>query len=107
MRRLYESVLILSTQLSEEQVRGCFGEIEEILKKHDAKLVKKTDWGRKSLGFRIKKQSDGWYFVAEFEASPSKVADIRYAFRLADFLLFSSIFVKPKQKSEPVQKAAA
>ena len=99
--RLYEAVVILNAHSSEEQLRGCAAKIGEVLTKHEAKLVKKTDWGRRPLGFPIQKQSDGFFLVLEFEANPNKVAEIQHAFRLADFILYSTIFVKAKAKAAP------
>ena len=98
--RLYESVVILNPHVTEEQVRGCVAKLEEIFKKYDAKLVNKVEWGRKSLGFRIKKQDEGFYLLVEFESDPSKVSEIQYAFRLADFILYSSVFVKGKSAQQ-------
>lgn len=98
--RLYESVVILNPHVTEEQVRGCVAKLEEIFKKYDAKLVSKVEWGRKPLGFRIQKQSEGFYLLIEFEGNPARMSEIQYAFRLADFILYSSIFVKQKSKEQ-------
>lgn len=103
--RLYEGVVVLNAHVSEEQVRGCMTKVEEMLKKYEATLVKKTDWGRRPLGFRIKKENEGFFLVVEFRANPAKIAEIQYAFRLADFILHSSIFVK--EKTETQQKISA
>ncbi|MBI4972037.1 MAG: 30S ribosomal protein S6 [Candidatus Omnitrophica bacterium] len=105
--RLYESVVILNPHSTEEQVRGCVAKLEEIFKKYDAKLVNKVDWGRKPLGFHIQKQAEGFYMLVEFEADPAKLSEIQYAFRLADFILYSSIFVKGKSHAVPQQKISA
>ncbi len=104
--RAYESVVILNPHVTEEQVRGCLAKLEEILKKFDARLVNKVEWGRKPLGYRIKKQDEGFYLLVEFEANPAKITELQYAFRLADFILFSSIFVKGKSAA-PQQKIPA
>ncbi|MBI4397968.1 MAG: 30S ribosomal protein S6 [Candidatus Omnitrophica bacterium] len=103
MRR-YESVVILNPHVTDEQTRGCLAKLEEILKKSDAKLVSKVEWGRKPTGFRIKKQGEGYYLLVEFEADPAKISEIQYAFRLADFILFSSIFVKKNNAVLPEQQ---
>ena len=105
--RLYESVVILNPHNTEEQMRGCVAKLEEIFKKYDAKLVNRVDWGRRPLGFHIQKLSEGFYMLVEFEANPAKLAEIQNAFRLADFILYSSTFVKGKSTAVPQQKISA
>jgi len=98
--RFYESIVILTPHITEEQLRGCVAKLDEIFKKYDAKLVNKVEWGRKPLGFHIQKQNEGFYLLIEFEANPAKIAEIQYAFRLADFILYSSIFVKEASSAQ-------
>ena len=102
--RLYEAVVILNAHSSEEQLRGCAAKIEDVLAKHEAKLVKKTEWGRRPLGFRIQKQSDGFFLVVEFQGNPARVAEIQHAFRLADFILYSTVFVKEEAKAQEIRE---
>lgn len=104
--RLYESVVIVNPHMSDEQARGCMAKIGDILTKHSAKLVHKVEWGRRPLGFRINKQNEGVFWLLDIEADPSRIGEIHSAFRLADFILFSSIFVKEKT-GLPAQKTAA
>ncbi len=94
--RVYESVVILNPHNTEEQVRGCVAKLEEILKKFNSKIVNKVEWGRKPLGFQVAKLSEGYFLLIEFESDPSAIKDIQYSFRLADFILYSTIFVKSK-----------
>ena len=103
--RAYESVVILNPHNTEEQVRGCVAKLEEILKKFNAKLVNKVEWGRKPLGFAVQKNNEGYFLLIEFEADPAKMTEIQYSFRLADFILYSTTFVKGKDVKQ--QKISA
>ncbi len=94
--RAYESILILESNLNEEQVSENFKKIEAILTKYEAKFEKKIDLGKRALGFMMDKKTDGLFFRCEFSAAPEKVKDLHFAFKLADYILHFTIFTKNK-----------
>ena len=92
--RLYEAVIIIHPHSSDEQLKGYLAKINEIFAKYEARIVQKTEWGKRPLGFHKRKQTEGYYFLIDFESNTNKITEIQYAFRLSDFILFSTILAK-------------
>ena len=60
--RKFESIFILKSDVTEEQVENVLKEIKKFV---NAKKVEK--WGKRKLAYPIKKQTEGYYVLYEFE----------------------------------------
>lgn len=69
--RAYELVLVTKSSLSDTVRKKLVSGIKSLLK--DLKITKENEIGQKSLAYRIKRESDGFYlnFVLEGESIPS------------------------------------
>jgi len=65
MRR-YESVFIVSPALSQEDRQPLFDKLTKIISDGEGLLVKLDEWGLKSLAYVVKKQTRGYYVLADF-----------------------------------------
>ncbi len=70
MQRQYETVLILTPLLTDEQVKETVKRFKELLEKEGAELIHQENWGLKKLAYPIDKKSTGFYHLFEFKASP-------------------------------------
>lgn len=76
----YETLLIANPEIQKEAVEELVKKSSATLKKYGANLTKTTEWGRRRLAFEIKKQTDGYYMVIEFDGRTESVK------RFQDFL---------------------
>jgi len=77
----YETVFILTPVLSEEQAKEAAGKFKAFLKNAGAEIVHEESWGLRKLAYPIQKKSTGFYFLIEFKAEGSVVADLEVAFK--------------------------
>ena len=92
---LYESVFIFSGQLSPKVAEDKFNEILEHIKKSGGKILKKENWGLRSLAYKIKKNSKGYYFMINSDSESKTFSDFNQKIRQDDdFLRFLSIKIK-------------
>lgn len=71
----YETVFILTPVLSEDQAKEAVQKFEAEIKNFGGKVKHSESWGLRKMAYPIQKKSTGFYFLVEFEAEGSVVAD--------------------------------
>lgn len=71
----YETVFILTPVLSEDQAKEAVQKFEGDIKGMGAKIKHSENWGLRKMAYPIQKKSTGFYFLMEFEAAGSVIAD--------------------------------
>jgi small subunit ribosomal protein S6 len=64
--RNYQLVLVLRPTLSESERKKVLGSVKDWLK--EVKVTKEEEWGQKSLAYKIKRETAGFYVSYELEA---------------------------------------
>ena len=108
----YETVFIVTPVLSEEQMKETVEKYTNFLKEHGAEIVYTNNWGMRKLAYPIKKKTTGFYYLIEFNAEGSLIADLEVAYkrdeRLLRFLTVSldKYAVAYNEKKRNAKKAA-
>jgi small subunit ribosomal protein S6 len=77
----YESVIILTPVLSEQQVQEATASFRELITGNGGQMVHEENWGLTKLAYPIQKKVTGFYHIFEF-AAPGEVVDaLELAFR--------------------------
>jgi len=71
----YETVFMLTPVLSDDQAKEAVKKFESEIKSFGAKIKQSETWGLKKMAYPIQKKSTGFYFLFEFEAGNTTVAD--------------------------------
>lgn len=77
----YETVFILTSVLSEQQVKETVSKFEDFLTSNGSKIVAKEDWGLKKLAYEIDHKKNGFYHLFQFEAQPEVLINLETEFR--------------------------
>ena len=77
----YETVFILTPDLSEAQVKEAVAKFVDVLKGEGAEIVNEENWGLKKLAYTIQKKTTGYYQLVEFKAQPETIAVLETQFR--------------------------
>jgi small subunit ribosomal protein S6 len=86
MRR-YEQVCILRPSLSEEEITRIIDTAAQLIQEDEGSVIFLNKWGMRKLAYPIKKESQGYYVLCDFAASPAVVAEIERKFRIDDAVL--------------------
>jgi small subunit ribosomal protein S6 len=70
----YETVIIFSPLLSEDDVKKATKHYIKFLGDHKATIVEENYWGLKSMAYQISGKQNGIYFVTEFAGDSDLVA---------------------------------
>lgn len=84
----YEAMFILKPDLSEEEKKALFNQINDTVIKHKGNVISSNVWSeRRKLYFTIKKYQEGIYYLVNFNLEPLAVKDINQAYKLNDNIL--------------------
>jgi small subunit ribosomal protein S6 len=105
---LYEHTFIATPELSTNELDSLNEKIASILEKNGSKIVKKEDWGIRTLAYPIKKNTKGNYNNLYIDGNNKIIKELeqfeRYDERIIKFL---SIKIKkvPEENSELVKNS--
>ena len=108
----YETVFIVTPVLSEDQMKETVEKYTNFLKEHGAEIVYTNNWGMRKLAYPIRKKTTGFYYLIEFNAEGSLIADLEVAYkrdeRLLRFLTVSldKYAIAYNEKKRAAKKAA-
>jgi small subunit ribosomal protein S6 len=90
----YEAMFIVKPDLSEEDKKALFGQIQEVIVKNGGQVLQADIWSEKrKLTFTIKKQLEGVYYLVNLNLPTEAMAKIKYAFKLNENILRVMILV--------------
>jgi small subunit ribosomal protein S6 len=92
--RKYEIVLILPPEADDSVIQGVTNRISQVLEQGGGKVNSVNKWGKRRLAFEIKRQTEGFYVVAEFEAEPEAVKELDRVLALADDVVRFKVVVR-------------
>ena len=79
----YESVVIINPNVEENALKALIEKFQTLINT-DGKVEKVTEIGKKKLAYEIKKNTEGYYVVYDFEANPSLIAELERNYRITD-----------------------
>jgi small subunit ribosomal protein S6 len=87
MVKQYETVFIATPVLSEEQMKETVKKYIDLLTSKGAEIVYENNWGMRKLAYPIRKKTTGFYYLIEFKAEGSVIADLEIAYKRDERLL--------------------
>ncbi len=85
--RLYDIVVLVTPDLSDEDASKLAGEYKKILTDGGATVVKEEPWGRRRLAFPIGRKREAHYVYWQVDAQPAAVAEAERRMGLSDQVL--------------------
>ncbi len=82
----YEMVLILKAGLEEDERNQALDRLKDAINQNGT-VGEIDDWGTRKLAYEINYNKDGYYYVLNYEADPSVVAEVERRARILDQIL--------------------
>lgn len=101
----YEVVYIFNTQLPEERVGEKLDRYHELLTTTGGEITAADHWGRRQLAFPIRKQTGGYYVVAQFRAEPTALPEFERLLKLDEELLRYLVVLHEGEPTAPMSIA--
>jgi small subunit ribosomal protein S6 len=84
----YEAMVIVKPDLSDEDKKALFKQIDEAIIKHGGQITQSGVWAeRRKLYFPIKKSTEGIYYLSAFTAPAGAIKEVRSIFRINESIL--------------------
>ncbi|MBI1223372.1 MAG: 30S ribosomal protein S6 [Bacteroidetes bacterium] len=112
----YESVIVLTPVLSDEQLKETVKKFRELITEHGGEIIHEDNWGLTKLAYPIQKKSTGFYHIFEYKAPGTAISPVELSLkrdeRIMRFLTVSldkhgMIYNQRKRNGEFKSKASA
>ena len=90
----YEGVFIFPPDIAPDTRKAQFKTLDELFQKAGAEILQKTEWGKKTLGYAIKKFNEGHYLIVDYKMDPAKTEAFRKTVELQDSIIKYMITVR-------------
>ncbi len=98
--RVYELMYIADPKVTDDDIKALNTDLEGIIEAEGGKVVKTDDMGRRPLAYRIKKHTDGYYFLFEIAGSGSEISELERRLRVNDKIIrFLTVRVDEERKT--------
>ena len=85
--RLYDIVVLLTPDLSEDEAGKVIGDHRKILTDGGAEMVRDETWGRRKLAYPIGRKRDAYYHHFQVNAQPPIITETERRLKLSDQVL--------------------
>ena len=82
----YESIIIINPSLEEQGMKELIKKFEDMIN-NEGKVESVEEMGKRKLAYEIKKNSEGFYVLYNFEAKPEVIAELERVYRITDGIL--------------------
>ncbi|MBL7150048.1 MAG: 30S ribosomal protein S6 [Candidatus Pacebacteria bacterium] len=101
--KLYELTLILTPDLSEEEMALSQKKIQSLIQEEDGILTDSKNPLKRKLGYPIKNKEEAFLSTLNFNLAPEKLGGLEKKLRSENQILRYLILTKPRPKISPVE----
>ena len=105
----YEGVFIFPPDSTPDARKAQFKNLDDLFAKLQAEILQKNEWGKRPLGYHIRKFGEGHFCVIDFKMDPSKALEFRKSLDLQEEIIKYMVTVKnnfPDKKPAKAPKPA-
>lgn len=82
----YESIIIINPSLEEQGMKELITKFSDMIN-NEGKVESVEEMGKRKLAYEIKKNTEGYYVLYNFEANPEFIAELERVYRITDGIL--------------------
>ena len=82
----YETVFIINPSVEEAGIKDLIQKFSDIIN-NDGKVEEVQEMGKRKLAYEIKKNSEGYCVVINFEANPELIKELERNYRITDSVI--------------------
>ena len=83
----YELTIVAKPTLEEDQLKGEFDQIQELIERFGGTVEKVDDWGKRRLAYEVQKTMEGVYRFVTFTAPANTPVELESRMRIRENLL--------------------
>jgi len=90
----YESMVVITPTLSEENAKKENESIKDFIKENGGEIINSNEWGKKRLAYQISKFKEGYYFINYFTLDSTKLTELDRFYKLHEYVIRNNILTK-------------
>lgn len=79
----YETIFIINSSVEEKGIKDLIQKFSDLIN-NDGKVESVEELGKKKLAYEIKKNTEGFYVLINFEANPDSIKELERIYRITD-----------------------
>ena len=87
MTNHYELLYLVAASYSEEELNPIKTTIVDLISKYEGKITFEDNFGKKKLAYPVKKNTQGYYLIVEFDIDGEKLKDLNNEIKLTNEIL--------------------
>jgi len=105
--RKYEGLFIFPPEEGPDAAKGGEKRLDEAISRLGGRVLDKKDWGRRPLGFAIRRHREGYFLLWNFEMETHQLAELKKNLQLDEKILKTTIVKYEEPKPAPAPKVHA
>ena len=94
----YEGLFVFPPEATPDGRKTQIQNLEEAIRKYSGTVVQKVEWGKRPLGYPIRKFREGYFILLDFQMESLRATEFRKAIQLQEDFLNFMITVKTERK---------
>ena len=99
----YEGVIIFPPESTPEVRKNQLQGLDDLIRKHSGSVTQKLEWGKRLLGYPLKKHREGYILVVDFQMDPKNTVEFRKNLELQDDILHYMITIKLEKLQRQIE----
>ena len=108
----YESIFVVRPNVPEDVIKQMTEKLKDQIEKNGGVVVKTEQWGKRKLGYEVKKERKGFYTLFHLKGNGAVVSDLERQYKLDDAIIkYLTVrtdrpFVEPQEEEVEPQASA-
>jgi small subunit ribosomal protein S6 len=90
----YEAMVVFSLKKDEEAIKALVEKFKKVIEKHGTQLDEVDEWGKRKLAYPINYETEGYYVLYSFTATPDFPAELNRRLNITDGVLRALVTTK-------------
>jgi len=82
----YETIFIINPSIEEKGIKDLIQKFSDLIN-NDGKVESVEELGKKKLAYEIKKHTEGFYVLINFEANPGLIKELERIYKITDEII--------------------
>ena len=87
MLNKYESIYIVNPNVEAEGIKSLVEKFNALIESEGGKVLETNEWGMKKLAYPIKKFTQGYYVLVNFEAKAEFIDELERIYKITDSVI--------------------
>jgi small subunit ribosomal protein S6 len=84
MLNKYESIYIVNPNVEADGIKSLVEKFNALIESEGGKVLETNEWGMKKLAYPIKKFTQGYYVLVNFEAKAEFIDELERVYKITD-----------------------